>query len=658
MCAPFFVLLQLATSVRWLHIPGEPMSMYDPTTSTGQTTSIYTVDQDPYQDLPDVAHRNIKVMVAAAVLLLKLTPTKARELLFHRLPRDWIGKMESSWAPLWVYRLVERNFARALGNPAALQEAAIFAAPRDGFGENTLWVFNLLRLITSLLLPIVSTPAFYFQRILPAVSRLFNRNKTTIPLQVEWDRALIKYERAEFAGKRLRSPRHDVFSMLWWAPGFTVGPLTFWQKDKIAIHHLVVELDPEDVFAACQEFIGTQYKLTSNHGRLFCAGEHIANRVRLWRDEAGHYTMLEPQDGEDYKWGWHIIADWSVHTPKGMAWIIFRGGETYCGEAGCSLTEYLYPPAGATTYGLRYMLAHIFPTFTAPLLWVVALAVRWCVNYLDRRALEAWERAELEELRLMLQRFGREHFASEEEMNAALRGETERRVLKDAVIVRLDFEGHTALRRSLGADALGAILRPFWLSVFDYDVSPQVISGHLPKHLKAGDVVVRFITFLGDGAYIAIYNAPLMVLVQVAIQFASYLHDQAEQLDLPGGKQLPLRVSITHGDVVLTAFGRRINPEDPFDDRRALTRQFAEGDALDAGSRYDEVAKALRRQAESLGQDANRFTLIATELFAHGEHDVQIERLGIQSVRDVGQVDLLRVCDAKAKPVAWSATRH
>lgn len=636
---------------------------------TTNTITVLTTDMDPYQELPDVSFRNILVMVAITALMLPerlhIPIDTIQDRLFRGLPKEWPrSRLIKEAMPLYVYSIVERNLAKLLGNPAALLEAAMFGSVRADFGEKTLWVFNLLRRITQFLAPIIATPQFYFQRILPAVSLLYNRNKITEVIEASWRSAKVRYTRSQFAGKTLRRPQSDVFSMLWWMPGFTAGVVTFWYKEGARIIHEVVELDVMEVFMAAADFITGQRLPRDLGDELILDGKRIAVRIKLYQQTNAkgqfYYTASDythSSDPTDFRIGWVITQDVQVETRQGQSWTILKQNEIYCAEAGCSIVVYDYEPRSGWRRIIAPLVAAITLAFT-PLHWLLSQVVGWCVNYLDRSALRDWRESQYQETEAALEAFGREHFASHEEMEAALRGEIEEINLRECVVLRFDFEGHTARRNAMGMRALRQALRPFWQALFDFDINPLVQRGKLPRTLRFGEVVIRFGNHTGDGGYVFIYNAPLMVLVQVAIILSQHLHEASEHAwegsDWP---VLPLRITITHGEVDLVANGRLRNPDDPDDTRRVQVRFFAEGTPLDNCARLDVVAKKLRLQAKASDQDAARMTLMPRNLFASAEHDVYgYEDLGVVNVRDMGDVHLVRVVDEATRSVDWSKT--
>lgn len=633
------------------------------------TVSVLTTDLDPYQELPDVSFRNILVMVAIAALMmpkkLHLPVDQIEEMLFRGLSQEWPrSHITKNAMPLYIYSLVEKNLAKLLGDPSALLPAAMFGSVRADFGERSLWVFNLLRRVTQFFAPIIATPAFYFQRILPAVSLLYNRNKVTEVLEANWRRARVRYTRAWYKGKILRRPQSDVFSMLWWMPGFTAGVVTFWYKEGARIIHELVELDIMDVFLAAADFIAEE-RLPRNLGdELVFDGQRIAVRVKLYAQQTRGgercYSTTEHQlstDPTDFRYGWRVIRDVQVTTRTGQVWTILKANENYCAQAGCSIVVYDYEPVSGWRRAIAPVVAVVTAVFT-PFHWLLSHVVGWCVAQLDARALRDWEDGKTQETEAALEAFGREHFASQEEMEAALRGEIEEINLRECVVLRFDFEGHTARRKAMGMRALRKILRPFWQALFDFDVNPLVKRGKLPRTLHFGDVVIRFGNHTGDGGYVFVYNAPLMVLVQIAVILAQHLHEASERV-WEGSKWpvLPLRITITHGEVDLVANGRLRNPNDPTDTRRVQVRFFAEGTPLDNCARLDVVAKQLRLQARTSGQDAARMVLMPKDLFGCAEHDVYgYEDMSVIDVRDMGEVHLVRVVDEASRSVDWSKT--
>lgn len=630
------------------------------------TISVLVHDQDHYQELPDVSHRNILVMVTIVSLLLSkqvgLPVDALFDRLFHGLPKDWPHRrVQKEAMPLYVYNIVERNLAKLFGEPSALLKAAMYGSVRSDFGERTLWVFNVLRRITQFIAPLIATPAFYFERILPAISLLYNRNKVTEVIQANWQRAIVRYTRARFVNKLLRRPQNDVFSMLWWAPGFTAGVVTFWYKDGARIFHQLVELEPQDVFTACSSFIVGDTITREEGDDLIFQGEVIARRVPLYPMSNGngsrYYSSPIPTNGDptDSKVGWAITRDVVVSNKQGQHWTILQQGEIYCAEAGCSITLYDYEP----THGWRRWLAPIVSAVSSlftPLLWLLATVVGWCVRYLDDRALRDWERAEHAELEAMLEAFGREHFASRREMDEALRGEIEEIKLPECVVLRIDFEGHTQRRKCMGTVALRKVLRTFWEALFDFDVNPLVRRGRLPRELRSGDIVVRFGNHTGDGGYIFLYNASLFQLSQVAVLLATELHEVAERVWADTGwDPLPLRVTIDAGSVDLVAYGRRRTADDPDDDRRVNVRFFAEGTPLDNCARLDVEAKRFRAKARAADKDARWMTLMPMELFCCAEHTNidGYEDFGVVDVRDMGSTHLVRVIHRPEHRVEW-----
>jgi hypothetical protein len=634
---------------------------------TTDQVSTFTTDNDSYLELPDVSFRNILVMVAITVLmlpqLLHIPVETIQDRLFRGVPPEWTRRrLIKEPMPLYIYSIVERNLAKLLGNPAELLSAAMFGSVRADFGEKTLWVFSALLAVTRFIAPLIATPAFYFQRILPAVSLLYNRNKITEILEVSWRRAVVRYTRAQFAGKILRRPQSDVFSMLWWMPGFTAGVVTFWHKEGARVVHQLVELHVTDVFLACADFITGHPLPQVVDNRLLLNGQLIAVRVKLYAQANGdgqrYYSALDyghSCDPTDWRYGWLIRQDVKVSTRQGKTWTILHENEVYCAEAGCSIVEYHYQPPGVRG-GIAWLVAVISTLFT-PLHWLLGTVVGWCVRYLDSQALRDWRTAEAEEVTMTLELFGREHFASRDEMNASLRGEVPEINLGTCVVLRLDFAGHTARRNAMGMRELRAVLRPFWEVLFDFDINPLVQRGRLPRTLHFGDVVVRFGNHTGDGGYVFIYNAPRMTLVQIAVILAHQLHEAAEQV-WQGSTYppLPLRVTITEGEVDLVAHGRRRNLADPEDHRRVLVRSFAEGVPLDNCARLDAVAKTLTLRARDLGQTAHWMTLMPKELFAGAEHHgiCGYEDLGVVDVRDMGETHLVRVVHKEEHQVDWS----
>lgn len=631
------------------------------------TISVLTQDADPYQELPDVSHRNIAVMFAICELVLikrlNLRMDQLLDRLFNGLPKEWTReRVQREAAPLYVYNIIERNLAKLLGEPSALLKAGMFGSVRSDFGEKTLWVFNLLRFILQFIVTLIATPAFYFEQVLPAVSLLYNRNKITDVVQADWRRALVRYTRASFAGKVLRRPQGDIFSMLWWAPGFTAGAVTFWYKEGARIFHQLVELDPRDVIEACGRFVVGDQRVQEVGDRLVFQGEEIAQRIKLYpmsNGNGGRYyaapAPLDDSSASDFKFGWQIIQDVIVRNRQGQVWTIMRQGEVYCAEAGCSLVVYDYEPLAWWRRRLASLTAGVALLFK-PLLWLLVRIVGWCVRYLDARAIRDWERAEHTELEAMLEAFGREHFASRQEMDEALRGEIEEIQLPECVVLRIDFEGHTQRRMRMGTVPLRQVLRPFWEALFDFDVNPLVQHGGLPRELRFGDAVVRFGNHTGDGGYVFIYNAPMMELVQTAVILAAELHEVAERVWAESGwDPLPLRVTIDAGGVDLVAYGRRRNPNDPEDDRRVNVRFFAEGTPLDNCARMDVVAKQLRTQARAAGSDARWMTLMPLDLFRCAEHSgiEDYEDFGVVDVRDMGPTHLVRVVHRGGHRVKW-----
>ena len=446
-------------------------------------------------------------------------------------------------------------------------------------------------------------------------------------------------------------------------PGFTAGVVTFWYKEGARIHHQLVELDPSDVLTACAKYISGWAEPYVEGDKFYFQDKAIAQRVQLYpspdRNGVRYYSAPAPLTGSDptdHKIGWTILSDVEVITPKGQRWMVMQQGETYCADAGCSLVVYDYEP----THGWRRWLAPVVSAISrlfVPLLWLLAKVVGWCIRYLDDKVIRDWERAQFVEVQEMLNRLGRELYADEEEMNAMLRGEVEAINIPDCVVVRVDFEGHTARRKTMGKDALREVLRSFWNALFDFDVNPEVRRGRLPRKLHPGNVVVRFGNHTGDGGYIFIYNAPINQLSQIAVILAAELHEAAERAwDDTGMKPLPLRVTVDSGAVDLVSYGRRRNADDPNDDRRVLVRFFAEGDPLDNCARLDAVAKQFRTRARFTGQDARWMTLMPMQLFRWAEH-AEIdgyEDLGVVDVRDMGPTHLIRVVHQADQRVDWN----
>lgn len=633
------------------------------------TISVLVQDKDPFEDLADVSHRNVAVMVAIVHLMLSQEQSRStaelEDKLFKGLPKEWPReRLLRESMPLYVYSVVERNLAKLLGNPAALLSAAMFGSVRSDFGERTLWVFNLLRTVTRFVAPVIATPAFFFQHILPAISRLFNRNKVTEVVEADWRRTVVRYTRAFHGGRVLRRPQGDIFSMLWWAPGFTAGVVTWWYKEGARIFHRLVELDPRDVFEACAPFVRGESELHESGDHLYFRSVPIAQRVKLYavqNDNGTRYysavTATMADHPEDFREGWKILLDVEVVDYQGKRWAIVQQGETYCAEAGCSLVEYDYEPRQGWRRWLAPMVAAVYRLFKLPLRGLLLL-VGWCIRWLDDRDLREWERARLAELETTLELFAREHAASLREFEEAVRGDIEEIRMPDCVVVRIDFEGHTRRRNQMGTVALRQVLRPFWETVFDFDVNPVVQRGRLPRELSPGDVVVRFGNHTGDGGYIFLYNAPLPTLVQIAVTLAGELHEAAERVwsgtEMPA---LPLRVTVCAGEVELVAYGRRRTPQDPDDNRRVLVRFFAEGTPLDNCARLDVVAKKVRAGARASGQDAHWMTLMPFDLFRCAEHaEVDgYEDLGVIDVRDMGPTHLVRVVHQADQRVDWSS---
>lgn len=610
-----------------------------------ETISVLLETTDPFPNVADVGANNIKVMDWIVRHLLKRDTTA----LYKGLPKQWREKVLTEAMPLHIYGVVEKNLARLLGDPQKLMEVARLAAARMGFGEN-LMIFRIMAVIARLVLPLLTSPAFVFRFVIATMSRLYNRNKDTQPVRVTWRSAVMRTTRATLAGLVLRDIRHDVFSVLWWAPGFTASAVQFWYSRGVReIRHLLVELDPVDVVSACAEFLASK-ELPDEQGEVLnYNGQIIATAVRLYREgNTAFFTQLE-SNGAASRMGWKITCDVLVRNPAGQEWTIFREGEIYSAEAGCCLTEYDFtPPRLLAPFGLWWWL---FNQPLAILLVPLVKLIQGIVNSTASNATLKWLLEEREADARMRELTWRELFPDRHTAALAMSGQLVSEEIEEAVFVFFDFVGHTARRAEVGFEASERATDEFWSSLVDFDADVRIVRGELPARLVFGDIVVRLVGYAGDAAVVAVYNAAKSELLRVGLKLASYLHDAAETTGVGSFPPLTLRIAVTSGDMRIRRIGRRIAPGS---EDRMLMRETARSLAIDRDSRILAVGKQLQRALKSqTGQEAERLTILERDLMRAYVGSDQFERLGYQDLREFGVRELVRFLDNKSGTVRW-----
>lgn len=612
-----------------------------------ETISVFLETTDPFPKVADVGANNIQVMHWIVRHLLKLTP--GTDNLYKGLPNEWREEVLTEAMPLHIYGVVERNLARLLGDPSKLMNVAKMAAARMGFGEN-LMIFRIMAVIAWLILPLLTSPAFLFQFVIATASRLYNRNKDTQPVRVTWRSAVMRTTRAKMAGLVLRDIRHDIFSVLWWAPGFTASAVQFWYSRGVrGIRHLLVELDPADVVSACAEFLANKELPDEQDEVLNYNGQVIAHKVMLYREGNTPYFTVERPNGNDRRVGWKVIHDVIVKHSDGHEWTIFREGEIYSAEAGCCLTEYDFtPPRLLIPFGLWWWL---FNQPLAILLTPLVKLIQWIMSSTASSATLKWLLEEREADAKMRELTWRELFPDRHTAALATSGQLVSEEIEEAVFVFFDFVGHTARRAKVGFDASERATDEFWSLLVDFDADVRIVRGELPTRLVFGDIVVRLVGYAGDAAVVAVYNAPKSELLRVGLKLASYLHDAAETTGVGSLPPLTLRIAVTSGDMRIRRIGRRISPGS---NDRMLMRETARSLAIDRASRILAVGKQLQYALKSkTGQEAERLTILERDLMRAYEGLDQFERLGYQDLREFGARELVRFLDDKSGTVRW-----